>query len=405
MQTALADSLKDTATGREAEAILRACVHCGFCNANCPTYRLLGDELDGPRGRIYQIKQALEGAPVSSKTQLHLDRCLTCLACETTCPSGVQYGRLLEIGRATVAARVPRGPWARLVRRALRAVIPHPHRFGAILAIGQKLRPLMPARLRRHVPAPQTAGAWPTRRHARTMLVLDGCVQPSLAPRINAATARVLDALGIRLVRAHRSGCCGALSAHLNALDEARAFARRNIDAWWPDIERGAEAIVITASGCGTQVKDYGHLLQDDRAYKDKAARVAALAADISEVLAREPLDTLPQRAHAAPVAFHAPCSLQHGQRLAGVVETLLRARGVVLTHVADAHLCCGSAGTYSLLQPALAQSLLKNKLAALEHGAPATIVTANIGCLSHLQTRARVPVRHWIELLDPLEE
>lgn len=405
MQTALHDSIRDTATGREAEAILRACVHCGFCNANCPTYRLLGDELDGPRGRIYQIKQALEGGPVGAKTQLHLDRCLTCLACETTCPSGVQYRRLLEIGRATVAARVPRGPWARFVRRLLRTVIPYPHRFGALIALGQKVRPLLPARLRAHVPARVAPGAWPARRHLRTMLVLDGCVQPSLAPRINAATARVLDALDIRLLSAHRSGCCGALSAHLDAVDEARDFARRNIDAWWPYIERGAEAIVITASGCGTQVKDYGHLLHDDRAYRDKAARVAALTADICEVLARESLAKLPATTLTAPVAFHAPCSLQHGQRLAGVVETLLRARGFVLTHVADAHLCCGSAGTYSILQPAIAQTLLKNKLAALEHDAPAIIVTANIGCLSHLQTRAQVPVRHWIELLDPLQE
>ena len=393
MQTDLADFIRDTPQGREADAILRKCVHCGFCTATCPTYQLLGDELDGPRGRIYLIKQALEGAPVTAKTRLHLDRCLTCRACESTCPSGVQYGRLADIGRAVVEERAPRGAWERLRRAALAFALPRTRLFAALLWLGQRVRFLLP----RLVPAPAAAaGTWPAARHARRMLVLAGCVQPVLAPRINAAAARVLDRAGISLVEAPGAGCCGALRFHLNDQEAGRADMRALIDTWWPYIERGAvEAIVVTASGCGSTIKEYGHYLAHDADYRDKAARVAALARDLSEVVPPVP------GAARGRVAFQSPCSLQHGQQIRGKVEALLAHAGYELTTVAESHLCCGSAGTYSILQPALSAQLRTRKVAALEGGAPVAIATANIGCLTHLQGEAHVPVRHWIELLD----
>ncbi|MCI3951110.1 MAG: glycolate oxidase iron-sulfur subunit [Burkholderiales bacterium] len=408
METHLADFIRDTPEGREADAILRRCVHCGFCTATCPTYQLLGDELDGPRGRIYLMKQMLEGAPVTARTQLHLDRCLTCRACETTCPSGVEYGRLVDIGRGIVESRVPRARMEALKRRALRAVIPHRTIFGSLLRLGQLVRPLLPASLRQKVP-PKSAAVkpWPERVHARKMLVLDGCVQPSLAPSTNVAAARVLDRLGITLVRAPDSGCCGAVSFHLNAHDEALDYMRRNLDAWWPAVEQGAEAIVMTASGCGVMVRDYGHALAHDPAYKERAQRISELTKDISEVIAAE-RDSLMSLASAGPaavrrgrIAFHSPCTLQHGQRLNGIVESLLTQLGHELVPVADPHLCCGSAGTYSLLQPELSQRLLANKITALTAAAPSVILTANIGCQSHLQTATEVPVKHWIEAFD----
>lgn len=401
MQTSLSDAVKDTPEGREADAILRSCVHCGFCTATCPTYQLLGDELDSPRGRIYLIKQVLEGGPVTEKTQLHLDRCLTCRSCETTCPSGVRYGRLVDIGRAMVEEKVPRSFGARVQRAVLRALIPYPQRFAALLRIGRVLRPFLPAVLRKKIPAVQAAAAWPVARHARKMLVLDGCVQPAAAPNTNAAAARVLDKLGISLIRAVDAGCCGALSHHLSAHDEALNFMRRNIDAWWPHVEAGAEAIVMTASGCGAVVKDYGALLHDDPIYAAKAARISALTKDLGEILAGEKVETLTVNGRGRKVAFHAPCTLQHGQQVNGVVEDLLRRCGYQLAAVADGHLCCGSAGTYSILQPELSQQLLANKLTALQAGAPDLIVTANIGCQLHLQSGAAVQVRHWVELLD----
>ncbi len=403
MQTQLNASLLNTPQGQEADSILRTCVHCGFCNATCPTYQLLGDELDGPRGRIYLIKEMLEGAPVTRKTQIHLDRCLTCRACETTCPSGVQYGKLLDIGRVMVEERVAR-PWQqRLARFMLRAVIPHPARFTPVLRLGQLLRPLLPAALRKSVPPRQQASPWPAARHARRMLVLQGCAQPAIAPNINAAAARVLDWLNISLIRAETAGCCGAVSYHLNAQEEGMDFMRRNIDAWWPHIEAGVETIVITASGCGVLVKEYGHILQHDPAYAEKAARISELTQDISEVLlAEQPaLQKIKHVQRNIKLAFHSPCTLQHGQQLNGTIETLLQASGFELTPVPDAHLCCGSAGTYSILQKNLSQQLLRNKLTALQSGAPAAIATANIGCLTHLQSEADVPVRHWIEWLD----
>jgi len=409
MQTTLADFIKDTSEGREAEGILRNCVHCGFCNATCPTYQLLGDELDGPRGRIYLIKQALEGRPVSQSTQLHLDRCLTCRACETTCPSGVHYSRLLDIGRHVVASRVKRSPADAVSRVALRKVITRPALFAPLLKLGQLVRPLLPPKLRRKVPisadAPKPA---PRAAHARRMLVLEGCVQPAFSPATNAAAARVLERMGISLVAAPAASCCGAVSLHLDAQAEALDFMRRNIDAWWPHIRDGAEAIVITASGCGVTVKDYGYQLSGDPAYAEKAKRVSDLAKDVSEIVVAErdrwqALASPPSSAHSPlrRVAFHAPCTLQHGLKLKGDIELLLSSLGFEVVPVRDAHLCCGSAGTYSVLQPAISQRLLENKLAALTEHDPQEILTANIGCQIHLQSGTAHRVRHWIELLD----
>ncbi len=400
MQTQLNPSFLETPQGSEANAILRSCVHCGFCNATCPTYQLLGDELDGPRGRIYLLKSLFEGAPVTRKTQSHIDRCLTCRACETTCPSGVQYGRLADIGRAVLEHRVQR-PWReRLQRRLLRLILTHTARTALLLYFARWLKPLLPAAMRRTIPLRQKSRSWPATQHQRRMLLLDGCVQPALSPNINAAAARVLDRLGISLVRLQNAGCCGAISHHLGADNEGLNFMRRNITAWWPHIESGAEAIVITASGCGSLIKEYGHLLRHDPEYAHKAARISSLTRDISEILTQEDTGTL-KPATAKKIACHTPCSLQHAQKLPDAVANVLGKLGFDLTDVPDAHLCCGSAGTYSILQPALAQELLQNKLAALQSGKPDCIATANIGCLTHMQSSARVPVKHWIELVD----
>lgn len=417
MKTNLAEFIKSTPEGREADKILRTCVHCGFCTATCPTYQLLGDELDSPRGRIYLIKEVLEGNQVTAKTQLHLDRCLTCRACETTCPSGVEYGKLVDIGRNIVEQHVRRSPIAAIERALLRAVLPRPALFKPLFKVGQTLRPLLPAALRKKIPkADNRPVDWPAARHARKMLVLDGCVQPSLAPGINPATARVLDRLGISLVREELAGCCGAVTFHLNRQDDGRDYMRRNIDAWWPHIEAGAEAVVITASGCGTLVKEYGHHLAQDPRYAEKAAKISELSRDISEVIVAErrkleellgsslsPLTSpLSSASVAKPrVAFHSPCSLQHGLQIRDTVESILVAAGFELTAVPDSHLCCGSAGTYSILQPELSRRLLENKVEALESGNPAIVATANIGCLTHIQGGTALQVKHWINLLD----
>jgi glycolate oxidase iron-sulfur subunit len=401
MQTSLIDALKDTPQGREAESILRSCVHCGFCTATCPTYQIIGDELDSPRGRIYLIKQALEGNPVSAKTQLHLDRCLHCLSCETTCPSGVRYGRLLDIGRELVDAHVPRPAAKRTLRHALRLVLPKPWRFALALGVARLLQTLLPPTVRSKIPARREAAVWPTPRHTRKMLVLEGCVQSVVSPSINAAAARVLDRLGVSLIRVKEAGCCGALSHHLSAHHEALQFMRRNIDAWWPAVEAGAEAIIMTASGCGAMVKEYGVVLRDDPEYAHKAARISSMTQDLSEILAEEDLAVLEVDAQGKKVAFQAPCTLQHGQRISGLVEGILGRCGYRLTAVADSHLCCGSAGTYSILQPDLSQQLLAAKVKALQAEGPAMIATANIGCEMHVQSVATVPVRHWVELLD----
>ena len=401
MQTSIDNTIKLTQSGQEADAILRKCVHCGFCNATCPTYQLLGDELDGPRGRIYLIKQALEGNEVSRKTQTHLDRCLNCLACETTCPSGVEYHHLLDIGRNFIEQRVQRSGYDNVRRKLLRRILPYNRRFSFLLSLGKLMSFVLPDAVKRIIPAGQTRLSWPDKQHQRKMLVLDGCVQPSLAPNINTATARVLSALGISLVNIDKAGCCGAVSWHLSAPEEAKVFMRQNIDAWWPSIEEGVEAIVMTASGCGSVVKEYGAYLADDKNYAQKARRVSELTKDISEILGNEDLSLFNNTGKSQRVAFHAPCTLQHGQKITGVVETILQQAGYELTHVADAHLCCGSAGTYSILQKDLSQQLLANKLKSLENDNPDVIVTMNIGCLNHLASASNARVLHVVELLD----
>jgi glycolate oxidase iron-sulfur subunit len=405
METHLADWIRGTPDGNEAESILRTCVHCGFCNATCPTYQLLGDELDGPRGRIYQIKQMLEGHAPSESTQLHLDRCLTCMNCETTCPSGVRYGRLVDIGRAAVEQRVARPSAQRLYRAFLRFSLTRRWIFDPAVRLGRAAHALLPAALRAKLPPGRAAGEMPRRTHARKILLLNGCVQPALIPAIDAATARVLDALGVGTVVAQRSGCCGAIDYHLAEHEAAKQAARRNIDAWWPHVASDVEAIVMNASGCGAMVKDYAHLLRDDAAYAAKAQRVSELTCDIAEYLTPF-ANALAQRmatvnAAKPRVAFHPPCTLQHTQKLRGVTESLLSALGAELLPVADAHLCCGAAGTYALLQPERSARLRANKLANLERGGPELILSANIGCLTHLENGTRIPVRHWIEWVD----
>ena len=401
MQTNLSEAARGLPGADVAESVLRTCVHCGFCNATCPTYQLLGDELDGPRGRIYLMKQMLEGKEVSASTRLHLDRCLSCLSCETTCPSGVQYHKLLDFSRAAIEQWAPRAR-GEVVRRALlRSVLPRPLLFKTLVQIGTAVRPLLPEGLSAKLPRRKPgARPRPPVRHARTVLMLEGCVQPGLAPNTNAAAARVLDRLGIGVRVVDAGGCCGAVDFHLDAQEAGRARARRNIDVWWSAIEAGAEAIVVTASGCGAFVKEYGFLLRDDPTYAGRAARVSALARDLVEVVRNEALESLGVRGDKR-VAFHCPCTLQHAQKLGGAVEDVLRRLGFMLTVVPDPHLCCGSAGTYSLTQPELSRRLRDNKLDALEGGRPELIVSANIGCQSHLDSAGRTPVRHWIEIVD----
>ena len=404
MQTTLAPEFKGTRDGDEAEAILRKCVHCGFCTATCPTYQLLGDELDGPRGRIYLMKQVLEGAPVSRSTQLHLDRCLTCRNCETTCPSGVQYGNLVDIGRRIVDERVERPAAERAVRWLLKEGLTSPL-FAPAMKVGQMVRPLLPAALKHKVPAPARAGRWPSALHPRKVLLLAGCVQPAMMPNINRATARVLDAVGIQTLVAEGAGCCGAIRSHLGDTPGGLADMRRNIDAWWPMVEAGeVEAIVMNASGCGVMVKEYGQALAHDPDYAQRAARASELTRDLSELLPQL-APALRDRVHvsdaARRLAFHPPCTLQHGQQLRGTVEAGLEALGFEVTLPAESHLCCGSAGTYSVLLPELAYRLRDRKLGHLAALQPQCIVSANIGCIQHLQTGTETPVRHWVEVLD----
>ena len=406
MQTTLAPQFKGTPDGEAAEAILRKCVHCGFCTATCPTYQLLGDELDGPRGRIYLMKQVLEGATPTRATQQHLDRCLTCRNCETTCPSGVQYGHLIDIGRKLVDEQVPRPAGERAVRWLLKTGLTSPL-FGPAMALGKLARPLLPASLKDKVPGAShpRAKLWPQQEHARKVLMLMGCVQPAMMPNINAATARVLDAAGIQTLVADNAGCCGALRTHLNDHEGGLADMRRNIDAWWPQVSAGTvEAIVMNASGCGVAVKDYGHALAHDADYADKARRIGALTRDISELLPDIVAALKPRLARAQPgkLAFHPPCTLQHGQQLRGGVEGGLRELGFdVAVAMNESHLCCGSAGTYSVLQPTLSHQLRDRKLVNLAELDPTAIVSANIGCIQHLQSGTSTPVKHWIEALD----
>jgi glycolate oxidase iron-sulfur subunit len=403
MQTHLSPEFKDTPEGREAEAILRKCVHCGFCTATCPTYQVLGDELDGPRGRIYLIKQMLEGEQPTQKTQLHLDRCLTCRNCESTCPSGVEYGHLVDIGRRIVEEKVPRGASANALRWTLKEGLPSPL-FAPAMRMGQAVRGLLPKVLQSKVPARQQAGNMPTREHARKVLMLAGCVQPSMMPNINSATARVLDAAGIQTLVAHTAGCCGAVKFHLNDQEGGRAQMRANIDAWWPYVQSGrVESIVMNASGCGVTVREYGHFLRHDAAYSAQARRISELTRDLSELLP-DIVPALRGKVKAPPglLAFHPPCSLQHGQQLRGGVEKYLGELGfTVRVALGESHLCCGSAGTYSVLHPEIAQELRDRKLGHLGELNPQAIVSANMGCIAHLQSGTRTPVKHWVEILD----
>jgi glycolate oxidase iron-sulfur subunit len=425
MKTDLAEKYRDTDLGREAAAILQSCVICGQCEPVCPTFRLLDEGWDGPRGRIYLTKlmlegkepdssslppalsfKALEGKSLAANLQLHLDRCLSCRSCESSCPKGVRYGRLLDIGRELVEKDVQRPLKERLARRTVRALVAHRYRFTALLRTGQALRRFLPADLQARIPQRRSSGAWPDRAHARQMVIWQGCVQPALAPDINAAAARVLDRFGIRLIAA-RDGCCGVLSQHMAATNEARALMRRNIDALWPHIEAGAEAIVLTASGCGMHFREYGQLLQDDPQYRDKARRVSELAKDIAEIVTEEWTDE-PIREQRAPqtgrrIVFQSSCSLQHGEKLNGVAEKLLKRAGFKLLPVSYSFMCCGSAGAYSLLQRSLSESLRARKLDTLMASRPTAIATANIGCLTHLAEASPVPVSHWIELLDEI--
>ena len=412
MQTNLADLVKDTREGKEADAILRTCVHCGFCLATCPTYQLLDDELDSPRGRIYLMKEVLEGRVATQKTQLHLDRCLTCRACETACPSGVRYGKLIDICRNVVEKQVERSVKTKIVRYTLRQILPNLNVFMVFLRIGQAVRSLLPKEIRGLIPSKsRNAGIWPPARHKRKMLVLDGCVQPSIAPNINTATARILDKIGISLIKVEKENCCGAISYHLNAQQEGLDYMRHNIDAWWPycdnNVAHGVEAIVMTASGCGVTVKEYGNYLINDPIYSEKAVRISELTKDISEILEDEAEQLIPLFSNVesctkrSKLAFHSPCTLQHGLQINGVVENILTTAGFDLIFVRDSHICCGSAGTYSILQPKLSKQLLRNKIKILESDKPDQIVTANIGCLAHLQSGTSLIIKHWIEVLD----
>jgi glycolate oxidase iron-sulfur subunit len=406
MQTHLSAEFSENIEAKEAAAILRKCVHCGFCNATCPTYQLLGDELDGPRGRIYLIKQMLEGAAVTRSTQQHLDRCLTCLNCQTTCPSGVEYGHLVDIGRKFVEERVERSPVDKAVRWSLREGLTSSW-FAPALRLGQALRPLLPRILKNKVPARISGENADGSRAARPrkVLILQGCVQPAMLPNIDRATERVLDAAGIQAVYAAGSGCCGALRTHLNDSQGGLEDMRRNIDAWTAHLASGEiEAIISSASACALAIKEYGHALAHDAAYADRARRISALARDLSELLPPM-VPALKERLRAAPkmrAAFHAPCTLQHGQRVRGVVETQLRVLGFDVSAAYDeSHLCCGSAGAYSILQPQIATQLRDRKLLNLAKLEPQVIVSANIGCIQHLQSGTSIKVLHWIEMLD----
>ena len=418
MQTHLSPEFRETADGKEAAAIVRKCVHCGFCNATCPTYQLLGDELDGPRGRIYLIKQVLEGAEVTRSTQQHLDRCLTCLNCQTTCPSGVEYGRLVDIGRRVVEAKVARPAGEKVVRWALREGLTSTL-FAPALWLGKALRPLLPKVLRNKVPVRAPVRAvdsavdrarpeLPPERaapHTRKVLMLKGCVQPSMLPGIDRATERVLGMAGIQTLYAAGTGCCGALRTHLNDSAGGLEDMRRNIDAWMPLLTAGdVEAIISSASACALSIKEYGHALAGDAAYAGKAARISALARDLSELLPQL-VPALKDRLRGGTekrAVFHAPCTLQHGQRLRGGVEGHLRELGFeVMAAGEESHLCCGSAGAYSILQPQIAMQLRDRKLEHLAKREPECILSANIGCIQHLQSGTSMRVMHWVEFLD----
>jgi glycolate oxidase iron-sulfur subunit len=411
MQTTIDKALKNTAEGLEAERILRSCVHCGFCTATCPTYRLLGDELDGPRGRIYLIKGLLEGKEASDKTQTHLDRCLTCLACETSCPSGVEYGHLLDIGRQQINKKVKRTLTQRFYRYLLRKILPYPQRVAFFLRLGSGISLILPGKLRQMIPEIRHARKTESAsyrskhisRHGRKMILFSGCVQPLLSPETNDASTGVLNRLGIETIVSHGEVCCGAINHHMAVDDSGLTFIKDNIDAWWPYIEEGIEAIVISASGCGTMIKDYGYILRNDADYKDKAHQVSMMAKDIGEIIVAEEIETLRKmiKVNSRRIAFQNPCSLQHGQKIKDETESLLKKLGYQIEDIEDANQCCGSEGTYSLLQTELSEKLRRKKISTLEAANPDVIMTANIGCQLHLQQATEIPVKHWIEILE----
>ena len=400
MHSDIAPRFHDQPWAADAKAIIGACVHCGFCTATCPTYVELRDERDGPRGRIYLIKEMLEGTAITERTRRHLDRCLACRSCETTCPSGVRYGRLIDIARSVVETELPRSPPDRLRRWGVRKALGNSGMLAALLALGRKMRPVLPAALVRTLGQRRPVPAWPQSNHSRVVVALAGCVQQAAAPTTNPAAARVLDRLGIRLVVAPAAGCCGALSYHMGDAVEGLGQARRNIDAWWPLVEAGAEAIVPTASGCGSFIHDYAEVLAGDPIYAAKAGRISALARDLGEILLAEDLSRLGLDGGGRKVAVHVPCSQQHALHLPDLVETILGRLGFAIGAVPDKHLCCGSGGANSILEADLGRKLRRRKLDALTASGPEVIVTANIGCQLHLRGGTGLAVMHWIELL-----
>lgn len=385
---------------QDAADIVRNCVHCGFCTATCPTYLLLGDESDSPRGRIYLIRELLEKGSASVKTRTHLDRCLLCRACETTCPSGVRYSRLLETGRDLLEQVQPRPGINTLRRKTVAKALVQTPLIDAVVKTGVRGRKLLPQSIRKQLPASLPDTPWPVARHQRKMLALNGCVQGALSPQTNLSAANLLDSIGISLLRESKTGCCGAVGLHTSDHTMGLQHARQRIDLWWPLIDEGIEAIVFTASGCGVTIKDYGYLLKDDPDYADRAARVSELAKDISQVVFENIAQLDQNTGQGRKIAFHPPCTLQHGLKLSGTVETILSSVGFDLLAVNNSHLCCGSAGTYSIFQPDISRQLRANKLEALQLHQPEIIATANIGCQQHLRTGADVDVVHWIELL-----
>jgi len=397
VQTNIPEEILNTYEGHHADQILRACVHCGFCTATCPTYRLLGDELDSPRGRIYLMKNVFEGEKPTRKTLSHLDRCLTCRSCETTCPSGVEYSRLLDLGRNFIEKRTHRSFLDNIKRNTLHWVLSNPKRFNRLYRLACKLNFILPKALK--VTAPKPVEQLPLDRHERTVLLLEGCVQPTLEPNINIATRTVLNQLGISTISLKQTECCGAISHHLNKHKQALKTIRNNIDAWWPHVKDGCDAIVSNASGCGITLKEYGRYLDHDPEYADKANTISNLVKDVSELISEQDIEIL-KMAEPVTVAFHAPCTLQHGLKLSTQVEDMLTKLGCECLPIEDSHLCCGSAGTYSVLQPDLSQSLKQDKLEKLQASSPQYILTANIGCQHHLNSESRVPVIHWTELI-----
>jgi glycolate oxidase iron-sulfur subunit len=399
MQTQLQPEWLNTPDGQTADTILRNCVHCGFCLSACPTYGLLGDELDSPRGRIYLIKSLLEGNDVSRESLSHLDKCLTCRSCETTCPSGVEYGHLLDIGRHAMEQQVSRPLWQRLMRWGVRKSLTTPWFFNLVVSAMPFLRHSQAIAYSVNELALQQQLKDRADVLASSVLLLKGCVQPALAPNINQASIKVLNKLGWNVIETTQSQCCGALNQHLSAHDDALTQVKANIDAWYPYLQQGVKAIISTASGCGVMLKDYGHLLRADPVYAEKAQAIAQASKDISEFLLTQDLSKFTHFDNQT-ITFHSPCTLQHGQQLQGVVEQALRKLGYRVNPVKDAHLCCGSAGTYSLFNPTIAKQLRDNKLENLLEHKTHVIVTANIGCLMHLQKGTKVPVKHWIEIL-----